>query len=455
MTDMADIKTGLNRTEGGMRTDAAWLEAHWMPFTANRQFKSDPRMIVGAQGAYYTDADGRKIFDGLSGLWCCGLGHGRTEITEAVSRQVAALDYAPAFQFGHPKSFELANKIKALTPDGLDYVFFTGSGSEAADTSLKMARAYWRAKGKGTKTRLIGREKGYHGVNFGGISVGGIGANRKLFGQGIEADFLPHTQLPENRFSRGLPEHGAQLADRLLELIALHDASNIAAVIVEPFSGSGGVVVPPKGYLQRLREICTAHDILLIFDEVITGFGRTGAMTGAEFFGVTPDIANFAKQVTNGAQPLGAVVASKAIYETFMAAGGPDYMLEFPHGYTYSAHPVACAAGVAALDLLEKEAAIGRVRDLAPRFEAAVHGLKGQRHIADIRNCGLAAGITIEAKPGEPARRPFEIAMHCWKNGFYVRFGGDTIQLAPPFIAEPREIDDLINALSDALNAVD
>ncbi|WP_116135504.1 aspartate aminotransferase family protein [Trinickia diaoshuihuensis] len=452
---MTGIENGSKRSQDEVRTDAAWLEAHWMPFTANRQFKADPRMIVGGQGAYYTDADGRKIFDGLSGLWCCGLGHGRTEITEAVSRQVAQLDYAPAFQFGHPKSFELANKIKALTPDGLDYVFFTGSGSEAADTSLKMARAYWRAKGKGTKTRLIGREKGYHGVNFGGISVGGIGPNRKLFGQGIEADFLPHTQLPENRFSRGQPEHGAQLADRLLDLIALHDASNIAAVIVEPFSGSAGVVVPPKGYLQRLREICTAHDILLIFDEVITGFGRTGAMTGAQFFGVTPDIANFAKQVTNGAQPLGAVVASKEIYETFMAAGGPDYMLEFPHGYTYSAHPVACAAGIAALDLLEKEAAVSRVRELAPRFEAAVHGLKGQRHIADIRNCGLAAGLTIAPKPGEPARRPFDIAMHCWKKGFYVRFGGDTIQLAPPFISEPHEIDDLVSALSDALNAVD
>lgn len=460
MTDLTDMKTALTQapaaqTAGEVRTDAAWLDAHWMPFTANRQFKTDPRMIVGAQGAYFTDANGRKIFDGLSGLWCCGLGHGRTEITEAISRQAAQLDYAPAFQFGHPKSFELANKIKALTPDGLDYVFFTGSGSEAADTSLKMARAYWRAKGKGTKTRLIGREKGYHGVNFGGISVGGIGPNRKLFGQGIDADFLPHTQLAENKFSRSLPERGAELADRLLDLIALHDASNIAAVIVEPFAGSAGVIVPPKGYLQRLREICTAHDILLIFDEVITGFGRTGAMTGSAFFGVTPDIMNLAKQVTNGAQPLGAVVANKEIYDTFMAAGGPDYLVEFPHGYTYSAHPVACAAGVAALDLLVKEDAIGRVRDLAPHFEAAVHGLKGQRHIADIRNCGLAAGITIEHKPGEPALRPFQIAMQCWKKGFYVRFGGDTIQLAPPFIAERHQIDDLVSALSDALNQVD
>ncbi|ALK33513.1 beta alanine--pyruvate aminotransferase [Burkholderia plantarii] len=436
-----------------IRTDAAWLDAHWMPFTGNRQFKQDPRIIVEGKGAYYTDAAGRKIFDGLSGLWCCGLGHGRSEITEAVSRQIAKLDYAPGFQFGHPQSFELANRIKALTPAGLDHVFFTSSGSEAADTSLKMARAYWRAKGRGTKTRLIGREKGYHGVNFGGISVGGIGANRKLFGQGVDADFLPHTQLAQNRFSRGLPEHGVELADRLLDLIALHDASNIAAVIVEPFSGSAGVVVPPKGYLKRLREICTAHDILLIFDEVITGFGRAGALTGADAFGVMPDLLNFAKQVTNGTQPLGGVVATREIHDTFMAAGGPEYLVEFPHGYTYSAHPVACAAGNAALELLRREDGVGRVRALAPHFENAVHGLKGVRHVADIRNFGLAAGISIDPLPGEPARRPFEIAMRCWEKGFYVRYGADTIQLAPPFIAEPREIDNLVGALADALNA--
>ena len=437
------------------RTDAAWLDAHWMPYTGNRQFKNDPRLIVEARGAYFTDHEGRKIFDGLSGLWCSGLGHGRPEITEAVSRQIHKLDYSPAFQFGHPLSFELANRIRELTPAGLEHVFFTGSGSEAADTSLKMARAYWRARGMASKTRLIGREKGYHGVNFGGISVGGIGANRKLFGQGVEADHLPHTQLEANRFSRGMPETGAELADRLLDIIALHDASNIAAVIVEPMSGSAGVVVPPRGYLKRLREICTAHDILLIFDEVITGFGRVGAMTGAEAFGVTPDIMNIAKQVTNGAQPLGAVVAGKDIYETFMAAGGPDYMLEFPHGYTYSAHPVACAAGIAALRVLQDEDMVGRVRELAPYFESAVHGLKGVRHVADIRNIGLAAGISIEALPGEPARRPYEIAMNCWKKGFYVRYGGDTIQLAPPFITEKAEIDRLVNALSDALAETD
>ncbi|WP_420474033.1 aspartate aminotransferase family protein [Noviherbaspirillum sp. ST9] len=433
-------------------TNAEWLEAHWMPFTGNRNFKASPRMIASASGAYYTDSDGRRIFDGLSGLWCSGLGHGRKEITEAARKQLDTLDYSPAFQHGHALSFELANRIKELVPAGLDYVFFTGSGSEAADTSLKMARAYWRAKGQASKTRLIGREKGYHGVNFGGISVGGIVGNRKTFGQGVEADHLPHTMLPQNAFSRGMPEQGAELADQLLNLIALHDASNIAAVIVEPFSGSAGVIIPPKGYLKRLREICTQNNILLIFDEVITGFGRSGAMTGAEAFDVTPDIMNVAKQVTNGAQPLGAVIAKKEIYDTFMQTGGPEYMLEFPHGYTYSAHPVACAVGLAALDILVKENMIQRVRELAPHFENAVHSLKGSKHVVDIRNYGLAAGLTIAAAPGEPAKRPYEIAMKCWKKGFYVRYGGDTIQLAPPFIATREEIDSLINALGEAIN---
>ena len=433
--------------------EAAWLQAHWMPFSGNRNFKAQPRMLVSAEGAYYRDNHGRQVFDGLSGLWCCGLGHGRQEISAAVSRQVATLDYSPAFQFGHPLSFALANRIADYMPQGLEQVFFTGSGSESADTELKMARAYWRARGQGTKTRLIGREKGYHGVNFGGISVGGIAANRKTFGQGIEADHLPHTQPANGSFHRGLPPTGIELADELLRLIALHDASNIAAVIVEPMSGSGGVVVPPAGYLQRLREICTAHDILLIFDEVITGFGRLGANTGAAFFGVTPDIMTLAKQVTNGAQPLGAVVTRRAIYDTFMDQGGPDYLLEFPHGYTYSAHPVACAAGLAALDLLEREQGVSRVAELAPHFEQAVHSLHGAKHVADIRNLGLAAGLTLSAAPGEPARRPYEVAMRCLDKGFYVRYGGDTIQLAPPFIATPGELDSLVNALGDALNA--
>jgi beta-alanine--pyruvate transaminase len=435
------------------RTDAAWLDAHWMPYTGNRNFKANPRMLASAQGCYYTDIDGRKIFDGLSGLWTCGLGHGRAEITEAARHQLATLDYSPAFQYGHPLSFALANKLKELTPAGLDYVFFTGSGSESADTSLKMARAYWRAKGLGSKSLLIGREKGYHGVNFGGISVGGIGANRKTFGQGIAADHLPHTQLPGNTFVRGMPDKGAELADELLKLIALHDASNIAAVIVEPMSGSAGVIIPPKGYLQRLRDICTANNILLIFDEVITGFGRMGAMSGAEAFGVTPDIMNCAKQITNGAQPLGAVLAKKEIYDTFMAQGGPEYLLEFTHGYTYSAHPVPCAVGLATLDILVRENMVDRVKALSPTFEDAVHSLKGSKHITDIRNYGLAAGFTIDAVPGEPAKRPYEIAMAMLKKGFYVRYGGDTIQLAPPFISTPEQIDSLINALGESINA--
>lgn len=447
---LADHQTSTSTTPG----DAQWLDAHWMPFTGNRDFKARPRIITAAQGAYYIDADGRRIFDGLSGLWCSGLGHGRREIAEAIGQAALQLDYSPAFQFGHPASFELANRIVGLMPEGLSHVFFTGSGSEAADTSLKMARAYWRAKGQGTKTRLIGREKGYHGVNFGGISVGGMVGNRKTFGQGVEADHLPHTQPPLGSFHQGQPQtDGKALADRLLDLIALHDASNIAAVIVEPMSGSGGVVVPPAGYLQRLREICTQNQILLIFDEVITGFGRLGAMTAAEALGVTPDIMNIAKQVTNGTQPLGACVVAPEIYSSFMAAGGPEYMLEFAHGYTYSAHPVACAAGLAALDLLEQEDGPGRVQTLSPFFEQAVHSLKGARHVLDIRNIGLAAGLTIEALPGEPAKRPYEIAMKCWEAGFYLRYGGDTIQLAPPFISEKAEIERLINALGDALQA--
>ncbi|MBK1682228.1 aspartate aminotransferase family protein [Rhodoferax fermentans] len=435
------------------RLDAAWLDAHWMPFTANRNFKAAPRMITRAEGCYYFDSDGRKIFDGLSGLWCSGLGHGRAEIVEAARNQLATLDYSPAFQFGHPLSFALANKLKELTPDGLDYAFFTGSGSESADTSLKLARAYWRAKGQSSKSLLIGREKGYHGVNFGGISVGGIGGNRKTFGQGIAADHLPHTQPAPGSFFKGCPEQGADLADDLLKLITLHDASNIAAVIVEPMSGSAGVVVPPKGYLKRLREICTANNILLIFDEVITGFGRLGAYTGAEYFGVTPDILNAAKQITNGAQPLGVVMASKEIYDTFMAAGGPEYMLEFAHGYTYSAHPVPCAVGLATLDILVRENMIDRVKALAPHFENAVHSLRSAKHVADIRNLGLAAGFTISPVPGEPARRPYEVAMAMLKKGFYVRYGGDTIQLAPPFISTPEQIDSLVNALGECLNA--
>ena len=435
-------------------TDRAFLEAHWMPFTGNRQFKASPRLFTEAQGAYYTDLEGRKVFDGLSGLWCTGLGHGRREIVDAVSRQIAKLDYAPAFQFGHPLSFELANRIVERMPKGLDHVMFAGgSGSDAVDSALKLARAYWRVRGQGGKTRLIGRLQAYQGVNFGGISVGGLVANRKPYGQGIEAGHLASIQPPAGSFFRGQPaEHGVELADSLLSLIELYDASTIAAVIVEPFSGSGGVIIPPRGYLQRLREMCNKHDILLVFDEVITGFGRCGAWTGAEAFGVTPDMLTFAKQSTNGVQPLSGVVAKKEIYETFMASGGQEYLLEIPHGYTYSAHPVACAAGLATLELIEREQMLERVRELTPKLESAVHGLRGARHVIDIRNYGLAAGLTLEAIPGEPARRPFEVAMAMFKKGFYVRYGGATIQLAPPFISTESEIARLADALGETLN---
>ena len=428
------------------------LEAHWMPFTGNRQFKDNPRLMASAKGAYYTDVEGNKVFDGLSGLWTCGLGHGREEITAAVSAQIANLDYSPGFQYGHELSFELANKVVQLTPEKLDHVFFTDSGSETIDTALKMARGYWRSKGQPGKSKFIGRMKGYHGVNFGGIGVGGIGFNRKIFGQTIEADHISDTLLEENKFSRGMPPAGAHLADELESLILLHDASNIAAVIVEPLSGTAGVLPPPVGYLNRLREICDKHDLLLIFDEVITGFGRMGALTGAQEFGVVPDIMTLAKQITNGTVPLGAVVVGSEIYDTFMDNGGPEYMVEFPHGYTYSAHPVACAAGIAALDVLVNEKLVENVRAMAPKFEAALHSLKGSPFVTDIRNYGLAGGISLEHYPGEPLRRPFEVGLKCLEKGFYVRWGGDTIQLAPPFIVDDKQIDDLINAVGESLH---
>ena len=433
----------------------AQLDAHWMPFSGNRDFKKDPRLFVAAEGNYFTSADGRKIFDGLSGLWTCGAGHARPEIIKAVSQQIKQLDFAPGFQFGHPKSFELAERVTQFMPEGLNRVFFTNSGSESVDTSLKIARAYWHKKGIQSKTRLIGRIKGYHGVNFGGISVGGIVGNRALFGEAVTADHLPHTLLPENKFVKGLPDKGAHLADELLELVALHDASTIAAVIVEPLAGSAGVLPPPKGYLQRLREICDQHHILLIFDEVITAFGRMGSRTGAEAFGVTPDIINTAKQLTNGTVPMGAVICKQEIYDTFMENGGPEYAIELPHGYTYSAHPVACAAGLASLDILEKDGLIGRVNSMAPVFEESLHALKGTQYISDIRNYGLAGAMTIEHAPGEPMLRPYLVAMGMWKKGFYVRYGGDTIQLGLPFTVEHDEIDTLMSALGETIGELD
>ena len=434
------------------RLTQAQLDAHWMAYTGNRQFKKDPRIITAAAGNYYTDSDGRKIFDGLSGLWTCGLGHSNPAINEAVAQQVKTLDYSPAFQFGHEKSFLLAEQITEFMPEGLNRIFFTGSGSESVDTALKVARAYWRKKGMGTKTKFIGRAKGYHGAGISGFSVGGIPANRTLYGQGLESYHLPHTQVPGSEFSKGMAEQGKERADDLLNLITMHDASNIAAVIVEPMSGSAGVIVPPKGYLQRLREICDQHNILLIFDEVITAFGRMGAKTGAEAFGVTPDVITMAKQVTNGVIPMGAVAFKQEIYDTFMDNGGPDYMLEIPHGYTYSAHPIACAAGLASLSEIKKQGLIERVSSMSSVWENSVHQLKdASPMITDIRNYGFAAGITIAPIDGEPAKRPFQIAMAMWEKGYYVRYGADTIQLAPPFTTEESEIDSLINALGETI----
>lgn len=451
---MTSISNPIEHSNLGRPSDeitAAGMDAHWMAYSGNRQFKKDPRILVGAEGIYYIDDRGRKIMDGLSGLWTCGLGHNRPEIADAVNTQLRTLDYSPAFQYAQPKSFQLAERLRNLMPEDLDYAFFTGSGSESADTSLKMARAYWRLKGQPSKTKLIGRVKGYHGVNFGGISVGGIVANRKMFGQAVDADHLSHTMLPENVFNKGMPAHGAHLADQLLEMVALHDASNIAAVIVEPMAGSAGVLPPPVGYLQRLREICTQHNILLIFDEVITAFGRCGAMTGSDAYGVVPDILNVAKQITNGAIPMGAVMARKEIYDTFMDQESPEHLLEFFHGYTYSAHPVACAAALASLDVLEQEALPQRVAEKAPLLESAIHALNEHPHVTDIRNYGFAAALTLSPKDGDPTLRPFEVAMRMWEKGYYVRYGGDTIQLGLPFVIEDSEIEQLCGALGDCL----
>ncbi|MRJ24103.1 aspartate aminotransferase family protein [Pseudomonas haemolytica] len=433
------------------------LDAHWMPYTANRNFQRDPRLIVAAEGSWLTDDKGRKVYDSLSGLWTCGAGHTRKEIQEAVAKQMGILDYSPAFQYGHPLSFQLAEKITDLTPGNLNHVFFTDSGSECADTAVKMVRAYWRLKGQATKTKMIGRARGYHGVNIGGTSLGGVNGNRKIFGQSMtDVDHLPHTLLASNAFSRGMPEQGGiALADELLKLVELHDASNIAAVFVEPMAGSGGVLVPPQGYLKRLREICDQHNILLIFDEVITGFGRTGSMFGADSFGVTPDLMCIAKQVTNGAIPMGAVIASSEIYQTFMNQATPEYAVEFPHGYTYSAHPVACAAGLAALDLLQKENLVQSVAEVAPYFENALHGLKGSKNVVDIRNYGLAGAIQIAPRDGDAIVRPFEAGMALWKAGFYVRFGGDTLQFGPTFNSKPQDLDRLFDAVGEVLNKID
>ena len=430
-------------------------QAHWMPFSANRNFAKDPRMIVGAKGSYLIDDSGREIFDSLSGLWTCGAGHTLPEIQQAVSAQLGQLDYSPAFQFGHPLSFKLADKIVQHMPEKLQHVFFTNSGSESADTAIKMARAYWRIKGKPSKTKLIGRARGYHGVNVAGTSLGGIGGNRKMFGQLMDVDHLPHTLQPNLTFTKGCAETGGvELANEMLKLIELHDASNIAAVIVEPVSGSAGCIVPPTGYLKRLREICDQHDILLIFDEVITGFGRMGTWTASEYFDVTPDILNFAKQITNGAIPLGGVVASHEIYDAFMQQDLPEHAVEFTHGYTYSAHPVACAAALATLDVLERKNLIHQSAALAPSFEKLLHELKGALNILDIRNCGLIGAVQLAPRDGDATIRGFEIGMQLWKAGFYVRFGGDTLQFGPMFNSTEAELQRLMNAVGEAIYQV-
>lgn len=439
-----DIRAGLSNEE---------LDAHWMPFTGNRHFKSDPRLFVSAEGMHYTTADGRSILDGFSGLWCSNAGHGRREIADAVARQLTALDYSPAFQFGHPLAFKLAKRLADMAPGDLNRVFFCNSGSEAADTALKIARAYWRAVGRPEKTRLVGRAQGYHGVNFGGISVGGMVGNRKTFGPALDVDHLPHTLLPENTFSRGLPEHGgAAMAERLMDIIDLQGAENIAAVMVEPFAGSAGVILPPKGYLQRLREICDRHDILLIFDEVITGFGRTGSAFAAQEFGVQPDIMTTAKGISNGAVPLGAVFVRDGIYDAFMQ--GPEQFPELAHGYTYSAHPVACAAAMATLDIYERENLFARVRELSPHFEDALHGLKDSSHVVDIRNYGLAGAIQLQPRDGEPGKRAMEVVLEAYRRGVLLRWTGDTIAVAPPFIIQREQIGQIAQTLQDILQTI-
>ncbi|AGB45732.1 aspartate aminotransferase family protein [Mesorhizobium sp. CO1-1-7] len=431
------------------------LSAFWMPFTANRQFKQAPRMFVSAKDMHYTTSDGRKVLDGTAGLWCVNAGHCRPKITEAIQHQAAELDYAPAFQMGHPIVFELANRLVDLAPKGMDHVFFTNSGSESVETALKMAIAYHRVKGEGSRTRLIGRERGYHGVNFGGISVGGIVTNRKMFGTLLGGvDHMPHTHLPEkNAFSKGVPEYGAELANELERIVALHDASTIAAVIVEPVAGSTGVILPPKGYLEKLREICTKHGILLIFDEVITGFGRLGAPFAADYFGVTPDIMTTAKGVSNGVIPMGAVFVKKEIHDAFMT--GPEHMIEFFHGYTYSGNPIACAAALGTLDTYKEEGLLTRGDELAPYWEDALHSLKGEPHVIDIRNIGLIGAIELAPIAGSPTKRAFSAFVKAFERGALIRTTGDIIALSPPLIITKGQINELIDHVREVLRMID
>ena len=427
------------------------LNAFWMPFTSNRQFKKAPRMFVSADRMHYTTADGRKVLDGTAGLWCCNAGHNRPKIVEAIRAQAGELDYAPAFQMGHPKAFELANRVVDIAPKGMDHVFYTNSGSESVETALKIALAYHRVRGEGTRTRLIGRERGYHGVNFGGISVGGIVNNRKFFGSLLTGvDHLPHTHLPEkNAFTKGQPEHGAELADDLERIVALHGADTIAAVIVEPMAGSTGVLMPPKGYLEKLRAITAKHGILLIFDEVITGFGRLGSPFAAQHFNVMPDMMTLAKGLTNGVIPMGAVLATGAIHDAFMQ--GPDHVIELFHGYTYSGNPIASACGIATLETYKDEGLFQRAADLAPYWEAALHSLADCPHVIDIRNMGLIGAVELQPIAGEPTKRAFEAFLRAYDKGILIRTTGDIIAMSPPLIVEKGDIDTLIGTLRDVL----
>ena len=434
---------------------ASDLESYFMPFTSNRAFKKNPRLFTAAKGMYYTTPDGRQVLDGLSGLWCCNAGHCHPKIVAAVQQQVATMDYAPAFQMGHPQQFEIASRLAELTPRGLDRVFFASSGSEAVDTALKIALAYHRLNGEAQRTRLIGREKGYHGVGFGGISVGGVTATRKLFATAMlpGVDHLPHTHnLAEMAYSRGQPEWGGHLANDLERVLALHDPSTVAAVIVEPVQGSAGVVVPPQGYLQRLREICDQHGILLIFDEVITGFGRLGASFGAQRFAVTPDLIIMAKGMTSGVVPMGGVAMRNDIHDAFMQ--GPEYAIEFAHGYTYSGHPLAAAAGLATLDVYQEEGLFERARSLEPAMEDAVHSLRGLPNVVDCRNIGLVGAVELQPIDGEPTVRAYRVFQHCYDNGVFVRYTGETIAVAPPLIISEAEIQRIFDAINTAIAAV-
>jgi beta-alanine--pyruvate transaminase len=444
----------MNQTTAGVRCSRDELAAYWMPFTANRHFKSAPRMLVAAKDCHYIADDGRRILDGTAGLWCCNAGHARDPIVAAIQRQAAVLDFAPPFQIGHPLAFRLASRLAALLPGELKHVFFTNSGSESVDTALKIALAYHRMRGEGGRTRLIGRERGYHGVGFGGISVGGMVNNRKFFGPLLAGvDHLPHTHdLLRNAFTKGQPEHGEHLAEELERLVALHDASTIAAVIVEPVACSTGVLVPPRGYLERLREITRKHGILLIFDEVITGFGRLGTPFAAHYFDIEPDMVTTAKGLTSGTVPMGAVIASSRIHDAFMQ--GPPSAIELFHGYTYSAHPLACAAGLAALDVYESEDLFARARTLSACWQEAMHSLKGARHVIDVRNLGLIGGVEVEPRTGEPSARAFECFLRCYERGVLIRTTGDVIALSPPLIIDSAQINQIVDVLRNALSGI-